>query len=238
MSERDGAVPEPRVKRILCFGDSNTWGYTPGTGERYGAKTRWTGVSQQILGDRYCIVEAGLSGRTTVFDDPYDNYMNGAAALGYALLEASPVDLVVIMLGTNDLKHTNAVGSARGIGSLISSIRSITSRVPSACYLAGETNFADLQKTVEILVVSPIHVHPEITKLNPQTVFESEKRHEKSLEFADAFRRIAAAANACFFDAATVAKPSDIDGIHMMPEAHRALGEAIAEKIKEIFQDE
>lgn len=231
-------MAEAGVKRVLCFGDSNTWGYTPGTGERYGSGTRWTGVAQQMLGDGYCIVEAGLSGRTTVFDDPYDDYMNGAAALGYALLEASPVDLVVIMLGTNDLKHTNAIGSARGIASLISSVRSITSHIPSAAYLSGAAVSGEQARQVEILVVSPILMHPEVTRLNPQTVFESEERYEKSLGFADAFRQVAAAANVWFFDAATVAKPSDIDGVHMMPESHLALGRAIAEKVKEMFQDE
>ena len=226
------------AKRVLCFGDSNTWGYTPGTGQRYDCKTRWTGVAQQVLGDEYCIVEAGLSGRTTVFDDPYDDYMNGNSAIGYALLEAAPVDLVVIMLGTNDLKHTNANGSARGIGTLISSIRRVETSVPSAAYLVGNAPLASTQKGTEILVVSPILIHPDVAELNPQTVFEHEKRHEKSLGFANAFRQVAAAANVHFFNAATVAGPSDIDGIHMMTEDHFALGQAIAEKIREIFQDQ
>lgn len=232
VNEVIGSMAGADVKRILCYGDSNTWGFIPGTGQRYDSKTRWTGVAQGILGDDYCIVESGLNGRTTVFNDPCDTYRNGASGLGYALLEASPVDLVVLALGTNDLKFTDSLGSARGITSLVLNIKRIASYLPSDFYFGGATELTDPMQ-VKVLIVSPILVHPEIKTLDPQTVMGD--GNEQSLNFTEAYRRAAAVTNSWFLDASEVARPSDIDGIHMMPESHKALGQAVAEKILEIF---
>ena len=92
------------MKRILCYGDSNTWGYDPATQERFDRATRWTGVLRTTLGDGYEILEEGLNGRTTVWDDPIEGYKNGHTYLVPCLETHRPVDLVVLMLGTNDLK--------------------------------------------------------------------------------------------------------------------------------------
>ena len=231
-------MPKTDAKRILCYGDSNTWGYMPGTGQRYDSHTRWTGVLQGLLGDGYCVIEAGLNGRTTVFDSPFDDYLNGKEGLGYALLQASPVDLVVIMLGTNDLKYTNGAGAARGVGTLISQIRTIENRVASSFYMVDTPQRKQENSPAKILIISPIIVHQDILNLSPRTVFPEEKRHEKSLEFAAAYKNVALQAGAWFLDAATVARPSDTDGIHMTQEGHRELGCAVAAKICEIFTEE
>jgi len=130
-------------KRILCYGDSNTWGYKPVAAVRYDENTRWPSRLQKLLGEEFRVIEAGLSGRTTVFDDPFDDFRNGAASLGYALLEADPVDLVILSLGTNDLKFTTAAASARGIASLISRIREIRDAMPLA-EAAAVVNFRSL----------------------------------------------------------------------------------------------
>lgn len=229
-------MKESKVKRILCYGDSNTWGYMPGSGQRFDSDTRWTGVLQELLGEEYCIIEAGLNGRTTVFDSPFDDYLNGKAGLGYAFLQASPVDLVAIMLGTNDLKYTNAAGAARGVGALVSEIRSITNKVSSSFYL---TNALQPEKAdTKILIISPILVHPDILRISPMTVFEEEKRYEKAQGFSAAYKNVAAQAGAWFLDAAAFAQPSDTDGIHMTAEGHKALGHAVAAKVSEIFAEE
>ena len=89
--------PASAQRTVLCFGDSNTWGYVPGTGERYARDVRWPGVLQRALGDARHVVEAGLDGRTTVFDDPLGD-KRGRAHLGPVLESASPVDVVVLML--------------------------------------------------------------------------------------------------------------------------------------------
>ena len=93
------------MKNILCFGDSNTWGYVPGTGNRYPKQIRWTGLLQNLLGDSFFIIEEGLNGRTTVLDDPTRIAKNGMTYLRPCLDSQAPIDLVVMMLGTNDCKH-------------------------------------------------------------------------------------------------------------------------------------
>jgi lysophospholipase L1-like esterase len=110
------------VKTILCYGDSNTWGYNPATGERFSRDERWPGVLRQELGEGYEIIEEGLCGRTTVWDDPIEGYKSGKEYLIPCLETHKPIDLVVIMLGTNDLKRRfslSALDIANGAGVLV-----------------------------------------------------------------------------------------------------------------------
>jgi lysophospholipase L1-like esterase len=88
------------MKTILCYGDSNTWGYAPGTGKRYLRHERWTGVLQQLLGSNAVVIEEGLNGRTTTLDDPTKPFRNGKDYLIPCLDSHAPLDLVVLMLGT------------------------------------------------------------------------------------------------------------------------------------------
>ena len=89
------------MKTILCYGDSNTWGLNPETLTRYAPDVRWPGILKQELGSDYAIIEEGLSGRTTVWDDPLEGYKNGKTYLSPCLNSHKPLDLVIIMLGTN-----------------------------------------------------------------------------------------------------------------------------------------
>ena len=93
------------VKQILCFGDSNTYGLIPGTTERYGWNTRWTGILDEKVREKgYRVIEEGLCGRTTVFDDPLRDGRRGTELLFVLLETHKPIDMVVLMLGTNDCK--------------------------------------------------------------------------------------------------------------------------------------
>src|SRR5688572_11328331 len=117
------------MKTILCYGDSNTHGADPSNGPRFDRHTRWPGVLQNNLGHHYWVVEEGCSGRTTVLDDPFDPRKNGAASLLMLLESHQPIDLVVIFLGTNDLKHcfgASAESIARGVETLVGICRSST----------------------------------------------------------------------------------------------------------------
>ena len=110
------------LKRVLCYGDSNTWGHIPETGGRYGPDVRWPGVLQRELGAACAVIEEGLCGRTTVWDDPIEGYKNGREYLIPCLASHKPLDLVVIALGTNDLKHRFALTAydiAEGAGVLV-----------------------------------------------------------------------------------------------------------------------
>ena len=92
------------MKSILCYGDSNTYGLMPDSPDRYPRDVRWTGILQKKLGEDYYVIEEGLSGRTTLWDDPIEEHKNGKKYLLPCLDSHKPVDLVILMLGTNDLK--------------------------------------------------------------------------------------------------------------------------------------
>ena len=118
--------------RILCYGDSNTFGSRPdGLGQRYTDEVRWSGVLQERLGAEFQVIVEGLPGRTTVWDDPIEPYRNGSAYLMPCLLSQAPLDVVVLLLGTNDLKQrfsATAQDIASGAGRLIGMIQQSESR--------------------------------------------------------------------------------------------------------------
>ena len=140
------------MKNILCYGDSNTWGYIPGGKGRYEYAVRWTGAAQRLLGDGYRIIEEGLNGRTTVFDSPFDgSVLNGKSHLMCCLMSHAPLDAVVIMLGTNDLMHSHTAWEAsRGCITL------------SRMVMNGALHFN--AHTPRLLLVSPIHIGREIAE--------------------------------------------------------------------------
>lgn len=114
------------MRTILCFGDSNTWGFDPSTSLRFSTHQRWPGVMRQQLGNNYLVVEEGLVGRTTLRDDPLEPHKNGLEYLMPCLQSHSPIDLVILMLGSNDMKrHFDLMPEtiADGVRSLVSIIQ-------------------------------------------------------------------------------------------------------------------
>ena len=113
------------MKTILCYGDSNTYGFNPANGLRYPKSVRWTGRLQELLGNNYIIIEEGCNGRTTIFDDPIDGWKNGLSYLKPCLNTHKPIDIVILMLGSNDLKstfHASAEEISKGAKRLIEEI--------------------------------------------------------------------------------------------------------------------
>lgn len=149
------------MKHILCYGDSNTWGFIPGTGERYDERTRWTGILASLLGEGWCIHEDGLNARTSVFDVPFKPFLNGLPTFPAALVAQKPLDAVVISLGTNDLKYTNAIRSAEGVREYVHLANAIDVRYP-----AGTPVFP---RGVKILVISPIAIESDIETKRPDS---------------------------------------------------------------------
>ena len=214
---------EETRKSVLCFGDSNTYGYNPEDGTRWPFEARWTGIAQQELGNDYRIIEEGLGGRTTVFEDPFHAGRKGIDSIPMLLETHLPLDLIVIMLGTNDCKNcfpSTSKSIAYGIMRIIDTIKAFP--------------FPDWTDTPKILVVSPIHI-----ALNPEnggSVTFDKASHEKSLQFSEHHRIAAKNGGADFLDAATIAKPG-IDGIHLGYDGHRKLGIAMAAKIREMLEN-
>ena len=93
------------MKRILCFGDSNTYGYKPDRSGQFNENIRWTGLLSKSLGDDFTIIEDGVCGRTLALDDPMFSGRNGLKSIENSIRSNSPIDLLIIMLGTNDLKY-------------------------------------------------------------------------------------------------------------------------------------
>lgn len=214
------------MKRILCYGDSNTWGFIPGCGKRYPEDVRWTRILAKELGEGCEILEAGLSGRTTVFDDPFNSMLNGLAALPMTLVQSAPLDMIIISLGSNDLKYQNAYNSARGVHKLAETCKRANRSISCSCPIFNQG--------AKILVVSPIAVDPCITEVNPYTSLRHDAP-EESLKYPELIRHFTDALGVDFFDASTVAVPSKVDGLHMDPESHIALGKALAKKVTEVL---
>ena len=215
------------MKNILCYGDSNTWGYIPGTGGRYPRDIRWTGRMAKALGEDYYVLEAGLSGRTTVYTDPMNPILNGLEYLPMVLKQSAPLDLVILSLGTNDLKFVDAIQSARGMEKLVDVCKRANATLANTSPI--------LNDGCKILVVSPITLSNRVFELNPYSTFRRDAA-EESHKFCQIFSHYANALQADFFDAASVASPSHVDGVHMSPESHACLAEALTEKVRQILK--
>jgi len=208
------------MKTVLCFGDSNTYGQIPGAGplDRFGRESRWPGLLLSELGSDWNVIEEGLCGRTTVRDDPVEgNHKNARRYLTPCLQSHAPLDLVIIMLGTNDLKrrfNQPASEVAMGIGCLVYDIK--------------ELGPGPLGRIPEIMIVAPPPMLDDLGEWSP--IFDGAP--EKSRELGLAFEIMADSLEVHFFDAATVCTCDPADGFHMSDDAHKALGEALALEIK------
>ncbi len=230
------------MKRILCYGDSNTWGYIPGSGERYPEEVRWPTRLQKLLGEDYRIIEEGLNGRTTVVDDPIQPYRCGLEYLRPCLLSHMPLDLVVLMLGTNDTKRRFGLSAseiARGIEQLVAAIResgagpavaglSGTERGPAVAGTgSGNTGAAGGTDAAApaILILSP----PLIGTYSKNDDFEGAAA--KSLNFAAEFSGVAETHGCGFLDLGRHLSAVENDGVHLTPVQHARLAELVREKI-------
>jgi lysophospholipase L1-like esterase len=209
------------MRRILCFGDSNTWGYDPATEDRFDDQTRWTGVLQAALGGDFTVIEEGLNGRTTVWNDPIEGYKNGHDYLVPCLETHRPLDLVVLMLGTNDLKRRfslSAYDIAQGVAVLLRAI---------SYSKAGRDGHAP-----RVLLLAP----PPVAKLTGfGEMFEGSEA--KSLLLGQHYRAVAVEYNVAFLDTSTVIRSSDLDGIHFEAEEHTKLGRAVAHEVLALVGD-
>jgi lysophospholipase L1-like esterase len=209
------------VKTVLCYGDSNTWGSDPETGERFPEDVRWPGVLARNLGEGYRVIEEGLPGRTTVWNDPIEgDYKNGRTYLMACLESHRPIDLITLMLGTNDLKARFGT-SASDIAQAATSLAEMMLR--SGC---GPDGGAPV-----VVLISP----PAVAKLTDMAqMFEGAEA--KSMQFPEHYERFAEQKGCEFLDASQIIVSSDVDGIHLDAGEHRKLGEAVAERIKRILQ--
>ncbi len=198
------------AKTILCYGDSNTWGRIP-RGERYPRSVRWVNILQKLLGDDYEVISEGLNGRTFNAPDPEKPFLNGLSQLKAILKTHTPIDRIVVMLGTNDVKIIYNLTPEE-----------ITQHLEQTIQLIQE------EKIPKILVVCPA----EVIMPSDNNLDENFKRSpELSKKLAPLFKIIADKYNCDFVNAQEYISSSKIDGFHLDPESHAKLAEVLKEKI-------
>jgi lysophospholipase L1-like esterase len=214
------------VKTILCYGDSNTWGYDPKTQSRHDHKTRWPMALENLLNKdappdepEWWVVEEGLSGRTSCREDPIEGDRNGLRQLLPILESHRPIDLVAVMLGTNDLKprfNPSPFDIAHGVQNVAVAIQ--------------KSDFGPDNTAPKVLIICPPAAadSPALKHIFGDCV-------ELSKKLPHFYRALSAECGAAFLDAGKYIKSSPIDGIHLEPEAQRLLAEAVYESVKNLF---
>ena len=211
-------------KHIVCFGDSNTHGYCADPldcadgGDRFNEDERWTCLLQKKLGEGCLVIEEGLSGRTTVFPDPLHESMPGLDVIYSCMMSHEPVDLLVIMLGTNDTKErfgANAACIAIGMERLVMKAKSIPA------WRDGKPN---------ILIICPPHIG-EGLYLVPAGDAMGRGCPEKSRELARYLAPVAEQQGCAFLDAEGLAEYNIIDCMHLSRKGHAQLADVLAELI-------
>ncbi len=211
------------MKTVLCYGDSLTWGYNAEGPSRHNFADRWPSVLADALGDGFHVVAEGLNGRTTAFDDRLAGAdRNGATILPTILMTHAPLDLVIIMLGSNDMKpwvHGNPIAAKQGIERLIDIVRGHD-------YPLGEP-------APKILIVAP----PAVSRTGQAEFAEMFSGGDAASErLAPLYAALADQAGCGFFDAGTVAKTTPLDGVHLDAENTRAIGAALAPVVRVMLE--
>ena len=210
-------------KRILCFGDSNTYGTNP-AGGRHDENTRWPMRLEQLLGEGYTVIEEGFGGRTCAFDDPVEGGLkSGANYLPPCLMSHNPLDLVIIMLGTNDAKIRFQM-TAR-------TIAEAQMQLVRLCRIYGAGPDGNPPK---VLLVAP----PPIGENVMDTLFaDIFGRHALAVSkgFAAETQRISRLMRCEFLNAGEYVSASRIDAVHLTADMHLRLAEALAEKVRAVL---
>ena len=207
------------MKTVLCYGDSLTWGYNAAGPSRHALEDRWPSVLQAALGDEVRVIAEGLNGRTTAFDDhSAGEDRNGVRMLPTLLGTHSPLDLIIIMLGSNDMKpwvHGNPLAAKHGMGRLVKIVRG------HAYPLEAEAP--------EVLLVSP---PPIRSTENVEFAQMFAGGDVASAKLAGLYSALADDAGCGFFDAGSVAETTPLDGVHLDSANTRKIGEALAPLVR------
>lgn len=209
------------MKNILCFGDSITYCFNPLDWTRYQYEDRWTTILEKELGEGYKVIVEGLDGRTTCWDLPYLPNRSGKDALPMIIESHAPLDLVIIMLGTNDMikiLNKTAENAAWGMFTLILAIRTSISGIglPSP----------------KILVICP----PVLGKLSDFMAMSYSGREAESKRLAITYKILCDTVQCSFIDSNNFLSTSDPDGVHISQQSNKILGEKVAEVVKNILK--
>ena len=205
------------MKNILCFGDSNTFGFVPEDGTRYDKNTRWSGQLQNLLKDGYKVIEAGCNNRTAFTQNPAGTLFIGIKMLPAYLTHHKELHLVIIAVGINDLQFAYQ-----------NSIDDIYAGMKKLVRMTKESTSA------KILLIIPSVIKKTILKSFFAAMFD-ESSIEKSLKLPQIYKTIAEEENIQYIDLNNVAETSDIDGLHYSSQAHSQIAIEVAKKIRQIL---
>lgn len=211
-------------KRILCFGDSNTWGYNGENGTRFDEETRWTALLQKELGQDYVVIEEGLNSRTTVFEDPLSPGKKGLDYLIPMVCSQLPFDLMIMMLGTNDLKRMYHIGSmevAEGIERLLITFRNTMQEKTGG--------------SGKVLVLGPIDI---CASQSGEFVYGFDEHSAKEAKnLGKDIESLVTQMGYEFMDMSKVTPPGVTDGIHLDSDGHKAFADCLSKYIREKMGD-
>lgn len=210
------------MKSILCYGDSNTWGYIPGEGGRYPREIRWPGRLEAYLGAGYHVIEEGLCGRTTSYQIPLEPARNGWETFPMILESAADTELVILMLGTNDRRTQVCASPQESALALERYLRFLHAPV----FWSGE-------RIPEVLLIAPPRIDPCVMDTEAGFYY-GEKSVSDSGCLAKEYQLLAKKYNCTFLNAAEVCCPSQKDGVHMDEEGHQRLAQAVCKQIRKI----
>ena len=213
------------MKTIVCFGDSNTHGYRSEDMGRFPLHERWTGMLQDLLSDDYDIKEEGLSGRTFVFDDPLFEGLSGLKAIRPVLMTHEPVDLLVVMLGTNDTKERFSATSTNIVRALERFLQHVFTCTDA--FVDGK---------VRVLVMAPPPIGEGYQHTDCATDMGRDC-HLKSAPFAELAAALCRTYDVPFLDTSAISGVvmNEVDYMHLTRDAHKYLAEALAKRIPEIL---
>ncbi len=210
---------------IVCFGDSNTYGYNPENGGRYDENIRWPKVLAKLLGEDFEIFEEGQNGRTIANADPWEGGTKCGMDYVLPMLETKRPDILIIMLGSNDLKTKFSLPAADIAGSL----QNMLMKIRAYC-----ENYISCRE-MKILIISPPALSEPFSESCFATFFRHDDPVERSRELAKWYKPVADQYGCSFLNATEAISAGNADHLHLDPEGHDKLARMVKDKIDEMM---
>ncbi len=214
------------MKKVVCFGDSNTYGYDPSTGGRFDENTRWPKLVQNILGDEYEIIEEGQNGRTIANEDPWEGGTKCGMDYVLPMIETKRPDLLIIMLGSNDLKikfNLPAPDIAGSLQTMLMKIKGYTEHFITSCI------------DMKILIIAPPALSEPFGESYFAVFFDENSVVKKSKQLANWYKLVAEQFGVEFLNATEQVSAGAVDHLHLDPEGHKKMAEIVSARIREIL---
>lgn len=202
------------MKKILCYGDSNTYGYNPETGGRFDKNSRWSGILSQILEPDFTIIEEGMNNRTGFFKNPEGIKQSGSEYLSIFLQNNHDIDICILSLGTNDTQ-------------IFYNIDRETTKIHIQKLI---NDLKEANPQIKIIIIPPVKITTDILSSGFSILF-NKNSITKIENIFPAFKETSVENNCYYFDFNEFCQPSKFDGLHYTTESHRIIADKLAKFI-------